>query len=82
MRYPICCMRDQLTGFMNPFVAANIEVAQRDFKILINDDKQSLHYNPQHFDLYKVGEFDTDTGKIEPIEPELVLTGLSVLEQK
>lgn len=82
MIYPICCMRDQLTGFMNPFVASNVKVAERDFKILINDDAQSLHHNPQHFDLYQLGTFDTETGKITVSEPDLIVTGLSVLEVK
>lgn len=82
MKVQICCMRDQLTGYMNPFGCANLKVAERDFKILINDDAQSLHYNPQHFDLYHLGEFDTDTGKLSPIEPDLILTGLSVKESE
>lgn len=82
MKLPICCMRDQLTGFMNPFVSTNESVAERDFKIIINDDKQSLHYNPQHFDLYRLGSFDTDTGVIDPCEPTIMVTGLSVMETK
>lgn len=82
MKIQICCMRDQLTGYMNPFAVPNLKVAERDFKILINDDAQSLHYNPQHFDLYHLGEFDTDSGHLDPIEPELVLTGLSVKEKE
>lgn len=82
MKLPICCMRDQLTGFMNPFVSTNESVAERDFKIIVNDDKQSLHYNPQHFDLYHLGTFDTDTGIIVPCEPTIMVTGLSVMETK
>lgn len=81
MILPICCMRDQLTGFMNPFCTTNESVAERDFKILINDDKQSLHYNPQHFDLYKIGTFNTETGEIIPSPAEILVTGLSVLEK-
>lgn len=80
MKIPVCCMRDQLTGFMNPFVSTNEKVAERDFKIIINDDAQSLHYNPQHFDLYKLGYFDTDSGVLEPIEPTILVTGVSVKE--
>lgn len=82
MIVPVCCMRDQLTGFMNPFVVSNLDVALRDFKIVINDDKQALHYNPQHFDLYKVAEFDTEKGEMIPCPIDLICTGLSVLEEK
>lgn len=79
MKYPVLCMRDQLTGFMNPFVVANPAVGKRDFEILINDKDQKMYYNPSHFDLYEIGEFDTETGKIEPKEPEIVITGASVI---
>lgn len=82
MIVPICCMRDQLSGFMNPFVATNEKIAERDFKIVINDDSQSLYHNPQHFDLYKIGSFDTETGIISSIEPTILVTGLSVKEEK
>lgn len=82
MIVPICCMRDQLTGFMNPFVVSNLDVAKRDFKIIVNDDTQSLHYNPQHFDLYHVGDFNTETGELLPCPADLILTGMSVIEEK
>ena len=75
---PICCIRDQLTGFMNPFVVVNENVAQRDFKILINDPNNAMRFNPSHFDLYHIGDFDTELGTITPIEPTIIVTGLSV----
>ena len=74
-------MRDHMTGYMNPFVATNEGVAKRDFKILVNDRDQKLAFNPQDFDLYKLGEFDTETGKIKPCEPDLLVTGLSVFKE-
>ena len=80
MKFPVMCMRDQLTGFMNPFVCTNEAVAQRDFKILINDKDQKMYFNPTHFDLYQIGEFDTETGKLDPCEPTVVCSGLSVFE--
>lgn len=82
MIQPVCCIRDQLTGYLSPFVCSNVKVAERDFKVIINDDHNAMFHNPQHFDLYRIGDFDTDLGKITPCEPELLLTGLSVFEGK
>lgn len=80
MKTPIFVMRDQLTGYMNPFTLINEAVAIRDFKIIINDKTQKFYFNPSHFDLYKIGEFDSETGEISSIEPTIVITGLSVKE--
>lgn len=80
MKLVMCAMRDQLTGFMNPFPVVNEGVAKRDFKIVINDKDQKLYYNPAHFDLYRIGDFDTETGVLVPCDPEIIVTGLSVKE--
>ena len=80
MKFPVCCMRDQLTGFMNPFVVTNTAVAERDFRILVNDKEQKMYFEPSHFDLYKIGEFDNELGALLPCEPEILCTGLSVFK--
>lgn len=77
---PVCCIRDQLTGFMNPFVTVNERVAERDFRILINDPSNAMSYNPSHFDLYHIADFDSELGHIESIEPTIIVTGLSVFK--
>lgn len=81
MKLPVCCVRDQLTGYLNPFTATNEDVAKRDFKIAINDRKAMLYHNPSHFDLYLLGSFDTELGHLEPCDPSILLTGLSVWEK-
>ena len=78
MKSPLCVIRDQLVGYMNPFIATNEDVAMRDFKVVINDDKSMMYHNPAHFDLYRIGEFDSNTGIIDPCEPTIICTGLSV----
>lgn len=82
MKQPLCVIRDQLVGYKNPFIAVNEDVAIRDFKIVINDEKSMLYHNPSHFDLYRVGEFDDITGVVTPCDPTVICTGLSVLEKK
>lgn len=75
---PVCCIRDQLAGFMSPFCVNNEKLAERDFKILINDPNNAMYHNPAHFDLYKIGVFDDETGIITSSEPTIVATGLSL----
>lgn len=82
MKFKIFCMRDQLSGFLSPTFELNENIAIRNFSYAINK-KDSLYYaNPAHFDLYHIGEFDTDTGVLEKTEPTIVVTGVSVLQEK
>lgn len=80
MIYNVYCMRDQMTGFMQPTFEINDNVAQRNFSYAINRKDSILYANPKHFDLYKLGTFDTETGELSKCEPEIICTGLSVFE--
>lgn len=46
----------------NPFFTSTTEAGLRDFAYLVNDSKMAAHNFPADFDLFHVGEFDTDTG--------------------
>lgn len=81
MKFNIYSMRDQFSGYIQPTFEQNDNIAIRNFSFAINKKDTLLYANPKHFDLYKIGEFDTDTGKVKSMEPTLIVTGLSVLEQ-
>ena len=80
MKYPVYTFRDQLVGYGSPFVQRNDDTAIRQFAMMINDPSgTTVSEYPQYYDLYRIGEFDDDTGLIVPLDaPELVVTGLSV----
>lgn len=77
----VYAMRDEFSGYVTPTFEMNDNIAQRNFKFAINRKDTLLYANPKHFDLYKLGTFDSETGKFDAKEPELVCTGLSVLDK-
>lgn len=73
---PIVAVRDRLTGFKNIVVEPNLEVAKRQFK---NSFNQTLLIDRSDFELHHVGDFDTETGKLIPLESTvLIMTGNEV----
>lgn len=74
----ICSMLDRKSGFDAVQIVDNVELAKRAFGYAVNNDGIPS-YAPADFELYKVGEFDTKTGELMPIQPiELICTGLEV----
>lgn len=57
-----------------PFLAANDEVATRNFNGLLSNDKMMADFKSD-FNLYQVGTFGDDTGECEKIVPVLVASG-------
>lgn len=82
MIFNVYSMRDEFTGFIQPTFEMSDNVAIRNFSFAINRKDTLMYANPKHFDLYRIGSFDTETGNLSKIEPELVCTGLSVLEKE
>lgn len=83
MKYPVFAYRDNKVAFMTPFIDQNDESAIRGFSYAINSEKGVMNFAPSDYDLYKLGEFDTDTGKLIPLDVvELVISGSSVVGVK
>lgn len=70
----IFCIRDKLAAFGEPFFDINEKTAIRGFRYAMsNGDSLS----PSDFDLFCIGEYDFDTGRVTPCEPTFVCGGLS-----
>lgn len=54
-----------------PFFKNTHGEAERDFSQIANDEKSTISKYPEDFDLYYVGEYDTSTGKIIPLDTPL-----------
>ena len=65
------CVRDYKVGYTAVLTDENDAVALRGFKMALTPDT-IMYNNPKDFALFKVGEFDTDTGIITPCEPTLI----------
>jgi len=70
MELKLYTVKDNVSDeFAPPFAAKNDPVAIRQFKGLIKN------LNPEDYDIYFLGKYDTDTGIIEMCLPEKLLFG-------
>jgi len=54
--------------FHKPWHATTHGEAERNFKNLVNDPKSNnIHDFPEDFDLFFLGHYDDNTGKVEPL---------------
>ena len=67
---PILCIEDIYDGFNQPRHVSKIEAGMRDFKILCENTPTA-----EDLRLWHIGNFNTETGEIEAIKPELVMKG-------
>ncbi|QCS36627.1 nonstructural protein [Capybara microvirus Cap3_SP_541] len=72
-------LRDSLTAWMDPVVDLNDASAKRAVSVSVNTTGSLLGYDPAHFELYRVGEFDTDTGIVSAYPLPVMLCNLSEL---
>lgn len=64
--------------FMQPFCAHHAGIAVRGFEdaILRSSTPTDISNHPEDFDLYELGEFDGDTGRLTPLDaPQMILQG-------
>jgi len=66
---------EQIGNFLKPFCAENEITARRITQFAVNDVNTNVHAYAQHFALYRMGELNDITGKIEqqPNEPAYII---------
>lgn len=69
MIYGLYSIRDVKTGFMTPVMEANDQAAQRNFYHSVQNSEGILYTFSQDFTLYRIADFDAETGKITPLVP-------------
>jgi uncharacterized protein len=61
-------IRDQKAGaYHAPFYQKSHGEAERAFHQVANDPKSTINQYPTDFDLYYIGEFDDETGKVSAL---------------
>lgn len=73
MIQPIYAIRDMMVEFHAPMVGVNDNQMIRDFLVYASGKDERQRGDLQ---LYKIGEYDTVTGKITPQEPEYLKGGM------
>lgn len=66
MKQPIYAIEDRLVGFHGPMLGVNEEQMLRDFSIYLSNKNEKERAD---LSLYYLGEFDTESGQIEPCVP-------------
>lgn len=69
MIYGIYSMRDVKTGFLPCNVDVNDESAIRNFEFAFKHNDSLFATFPSDYSLYKLGEYDTDSGEINACYP-------------
>lgn len=77
--FNLYCVRDKVQGFGSIFCEPTEASAIRGFGYMINSGNGLMSYKPDDYDLYVIGEYNTDTGVVTPKVPvEMVISGSSV----
>lgn len=78
-KYPVYSYRDLKVGFGQPQIEANEPAAVRGFSMAINNSQGLMGFAPSDYELFRIGEFDSDVGTITPVQPIVqVCTGSQV----
>lgn len=76
MWYGIYSMRDAKVGFTQVMLEQSDEVAIRNFSYAMRRPDTVYQEFTQDFDLYRLGNFDTETGTFDLCKvPELLISG-------
>lgn len=76
MVYPLFSVKDDLTGYGIPFASDNDATAMRAFNQFIEQPNSLMGMNKSQFNLYHVGEFDTESGTIVGFTTRYVCSAL------
>lgn len=76
-------VRDSKTEVFNsPFFNHTHGEAERNFRTLVNDEKSQPGMYPQDYDLYYLGEYDDQTGKLVPLDsPQHIIQAIHLVKK-
>lgn len=81
MKFNVYSIRDIKTGFLSPTFEINDAVAVRNFSHAVQQSGSVLFTHASDFQLFHIGTFDSDSGKLMPLElPILIAEGKDLLE--
>ena len=78
MKYPVYSIRDVKVGFMAPRVEQSDQTMIRAFSYELNARDGIMNFAPKDFDLYKIAEFEQESGSLISCTPTLIVNGQSV----
>lgn len=83
MNKKLFAIKDLKAQYYLKLIEADHEaVVVRSIQQDVQNEKSPLRQFPQDFELFKLGEFNTETGELIPIQPEHVLNVISLLPKE
>lgn len=79
MKCPLYAVRDRKTGFLSPMVDTNDEAAKRNFAFAVQSSQPMFLAFPDDYELYRIGEYDTDSGEVFSVLPTHLCSARSLL---
>lgn len=73
MKFGVYAIRDVKVGFQSISVQPNDAVAIRGFESTVINSDSVLFTHAEDFSLFKLGEFDVDSGRLIPLDLPLQL---------
>ena len=74
-------IKDVKSGFSDPCTQVNDAVAARSFERQVPGMSDDLGIPLSDFQLWRIGEFDIDSGMLLPASPELLLDGATLFRK-
>jgi len=82
MENNIYSIRDKKANYYHqPFTMSNDVLAKRTVAMSMENKQQSISFEPEAFDIYKIGTYNDESGKITPCEP-VFIENCKTLERK
>lgn len=83
MKLKLFSVKDQkATTFNSPFASHNERDATHNVRHLVNDKRSLPGQYPKDFDLYLLGEFDDQTGKLIPLDhPQHIESCINLVDE-
>lgn len=83
MTYGVFSYRDNKSSFGQIWYDRSVDAAKRGFAMMVNQPDGIMGFAPSDFDLFKVAEFDSETGQLDPIWPiEFIVNGRDLVGEK
>lgn len=82
MNIELYAVKDVKVGFTTPFEARNKGEAMRMFEAALNSPQSTLSKHPRDMELYKVGNYNQENGKMETNEVEYIASGKDFVKEK
>ncbi len=82
MKVQVYAIFDQCAGiYEKPFFSTTDDLVRREFQDVVNTEDHPIAKHPEHYTLYRLGNFDNQTGKILNEENECLCTALEIKSQ-